>query len=285
MSKLVLTHENEISQLKQQLQLDFLLVHADLKKAVLAAVEHGPSVGKAVRAFKEVIAVLVADGVPGAARLRSASDQSLKELVLKFASPHKKPLEGKVWRWTLQLSTSASGPLREAVADVAAEGGSSRVLVRRPLSRPGPMALALEALVYPERAANRENKGKAKGKGGKEGKGKGRGNAGGRGGMGMGGRDGMEVEQQPLSLAPAPVPVVPPAPAALAPVVPAIPAGSASSKAGQAPAMVPPAGPAPKGKAPTVTYTGEEGKREERSRSPSGPRENTATEPVIAKKK
>ncbi len=101
----------------------------------------------------------------------SATDEDLETALLRFRPVHPTPLPNKLWRWTLALTTGTNQELKEAFADLAAEGGTERVLVRRPRRGQGPLARQVEAKVFPDRVAERE----AKGKGKKGGKGKGKG--------------------------------------------------------------------------------------------------------------
>lgn len=167
-ARLLLAHEWQLLEHAQQLQLDFLLQSAPVKAAVLTALSDGPFAGKGVRAFEAVLAALDADNCQGTGRLTGATPQELKNLVLRFRSKFPAPLDGKPWKFTLALSTSAPADLVAAVADLAAGGGSDRVWVRRPQMYLGPMAQSLQLAIDPEAHA----KGKAKGKG-KKGKGEG----------------------------------------------------------------------------------------------------------------
>jgi hypothetical protein len=68
------------------------------------------------------------------------------------------------------LAQSASAELREAVSDLAADGGTAKILVRRPRRGMGPKARRVEELLFPDRAKAREEKGKGRGKGKRGGK-------------------------------------------------------------------------------------------------------------------
>ena len=177
--RLLLAHEAQLLAVAQSLDLDFLVVSETVKQTVQLALGNGEAKGKGLRAFKAVLEVMAASGVPGAGRLNAASETSLKELMLRFKSPFQNPLQARPWKFTLAVSTSASTDLRGALADMAAAGGCESVLVRRPLAVHGSMARQVEQWADPVRALNRANKGAEKGKGKGKGKGKAQAKAGG----------------------------------------------------------------------------------------------------------
>jgi hypothetical protein len=179
--RLLLAHEAGLLAVVQSLDLDFLVVSETAKQEVQLALGNGEPKGKGQRAFRAVLDRMGAAAVPGMTRLATASDSSLKELVLRFKSPFQDPLQGRPWKFTLAVSTSASTELRGALADMAASGGCESILVRRPLAVHGAMARRVEEWVDPVRAANRANKGMEKGRGRGNGRGNGNGNGKGRG--------------------------------------------------------------------------------------------------------
>ena len=168
-------HESSLNQLRQQLELDFLVYDAEVKQQLEDALaSHVPTGGtpKRVSTFKLVLARLVADGVPGGRRLDSESKEHLTSSLLRFKPKKPTPKNNYPWVFTLAPAVGATQNFREALADLAAHGGNDRVKVRKPLSNWGP-AVSLLA----ERVLGKDVKGKGKDKGkekdGKKGKGKG----------------------------------------------------------------------------------------------------------------
>ena len=192
MGKLLLAHDADIANIRQQLELDFIVKSETVKANLVNVMADGEARGKGKRAFREVVAQLYRSSVPGTTRLYNASDTDMGNLILRFKPhPHKNPLAGKPWRFVFAMSTSAPPDLREGVAALAAAGGDDRVIIRRPLARMGPLARELEEFVDPERAAKRRADEEAKGRG--RGRGRGAADGGGRGGRGAvdgGGRGG-----------------------------------------------------------------------------------------------
>jgi hypothetical protein len=190
-ARLVLAHERELREIRQSTDLDFVLVDAAAKGAVLKALaEAEPGPGQRVAALRAVVAVLAETDTAGSGRLGDASDRDLLDLALRFKAKHREPLAERPWKFTLALGLAARPSLREAVSDLAASGGNAKCLVRRPLLWMGRMAEEIQAAVEPDRKGKGKGPGKGQGKGlakgpkGKKGPdaGTGRGGGGGRGG-------------------------------------------------------------------------------------------------------
>ena len=140
----LVAHERNILNFRQQLELDILIQDEGLKVAVQTAVGEGEPRLKRVRAFLAVCQALVPDGVPGVDRIVSASPQSVAESILRFKPAHAEPRTGWQWKWTLALGPSATNRVRDGVADLAAHGGvAGKVLVRRPQLYLGPLVQEL----------------------------------------------------------------------------------------------------------------------------------------------
>ena len=187
----LLAHETNLNQVKQCVEVDFLLHDEGLKQSVLDTADEGA--GRRMKVFQLVTARLKADGVPGGTRLDSTSEEHLWDSLLRFKSRFDLPKEGAPWKFTLALSMGASNNFREAIADLVASGGNDRIQIRRPQSFLGPAVAELASTVLGKsKAAKGKGKGKAKGKeGGKSKKGsegqvQGKGGKGGKGGRGKG---------------------------------------------------------------------------------------------------
>ena len=256
--------EYELSELRQANTLLFL-VHDVRLQADLKREKDKKEGGRKTRCLGELAAYLKSKDVPGGTRLKDASDLEVNKGVLRFKSPHQDAKAGVPWAWELVLTSTCCRSIQEAVSDMDQDGGCAGVTVKRPSQRLGPMAIELESLLYPQRAADRVEwkgkKGKGKGKGKDKGKGKNKDK----------GQDvdmGGVVNQAPPVMAPPggepPVVTAAAGPAAAAPTAaPAAAAGSAGAASGSAVA------PAAAATAAASTPTGS---RLERSRSPSGPR-------------
>ena len=259
--QLLLAHEVRLLQLGQQVELDFVVTSETVKQDVAAALGNGDPKGKGLCGFKAVVERLFADGCRGCTRLNEMSNGTLKNCVLRFKGLHDSPLPGKPFKFTLAVSTSADMDFRAAIADLAAEGGSTTIMVRRPLTRLGPMAQRVEEQVYPGRAQERKGKAKGRGKGKDKGNDKGNGKDQGgtvstnpQGGVHQqGGAGGSAVAPAVTASVPMETSVAPPV---MAPPANAMPDQS-SGRADAARGIEPPEG----------TYRA-------RSRSPSGPRED-----------
>ena len=172
-------HETTLNLAKQQLELDLLLVDEGLKQEVVDALASaGPTAVKRVVAFKVVTGRLLADEIPGGRRLAGESDQHLADSILRFKpkqAKHDTPRDGKPWVWTLAPSFGATQNFREALADLAANGGNERLKVRRPQVFWGPAVRALAEGVLGKDVKGKGKGDKNDGKGkGKDGKGKGK---------------------------------------------------------------------------------------------------------------
>ena len=172
-------HETTLNLAKQQLELDLLLVDEGLKQEVVDALASaGPTAVKRVVAIKVVTGRLLADEIPGGRRLAGESDQHLADSILRFKpkqAKHDTPRDGKPWVWTLAPSFGATQNFREALADLAANGGNERLKVRRPQVFWGPAVRALAEGVLGKDVKGKGKGDKNDGKGkGKDGKGKGK---------------------------------------------------------------------------------------------------------------
>lgn len=176
---LALATDAGLTDVRAQLEHEVLVVDPGLQAELTRALALQGDAAPRARCFRLLAAHWHAQGVPGGGRFQEATTKDLEALLLRFAPVFRDPKEGKPWRWSLKLATSASGVLREAVADLAANGGTDKAFVRRPRRGLGPKARRVEELLFPDRAQTRQEKGK--GKGGK-GKGRGKGKKGGKGG-------------------------------------------------------------------------------------------------------
>jgi hypothetical protein len=110
-----------------------LVVDEAVKDALRRTLREETEVAPRVRAFKELVKVVLAKGLPGGGRFEEANDERLGELLLAFRPLFRDPLPGKAWHWRLALAPSASAMLRGAVADLSAHGGDgTTILIRRP---------------------------------------------------------------------------------------------------------------------------------------------------------
>jgi hypothetical protein len=185
LGRAALVHEWNIKELQQQTQLDLLVKDEGTKQEVLRALgDETSGEPRKVRCFRALVERLKADGVAGTTRLWDATASELKHADLRCKSPHDFPVEGKVWKFQLALSVSAGGELREALSDLAASGGSERVLARHPQAYLGPVCEEIAERIGKGKGV----KGKKGGKDGKKGKpGKGAKNAKNGNGKGCGG--------------------------------------------------------------------------------------------------
>jgi hypothetical protein len=185
---LALAVDDGLSDLRSQIELEVIVVDPQLKTEIQRVLRLEGDVPPRVRAFRVVADHLKSARVGGGTRLSEADNSALANLLLRFAPVFREPVEEKPWRFTLKLAPSAGADLREAVADLARDGGSEKLLVRRPRRGPGPKARRVEELCFPARAQARTEKGKGKGR-----KGKGRGSgqdSGGGTGTGVGAEGG-----------------------------------------------------------------------------------------------
>ena len=177
-ARVLVTHERELRQIKQQLETDFIVKNEECKLAMSTAMADGEHKGKGVRAFKALIGWLEAQAVrvAGCTRLCEASAETLTESILRFKPQFATPRDGKPWKFTLVLGVAATPLVREAVADISASGGNDQVLVRRPLLDGGALSQQVSDWFIPARDEGKgKDKDKGKGKDQKKGRGRGRG--------------------------------------------------------------------------------------------------------------
>ena len=182
--RVLAAHETAVNQMKQQLELDFLVYDEGLKQELQGAMADNTGTGatpKRVTAFRVVVSRLVLDDIRGGRRLEAESNENLAAALLRFKPKKDTPRDGYPWVFTLAPGVGVTQNFREALADLAAHGGNERVKVRRPLPYWGPTVSALAQSVL-----GKDTKGKGKNKGGKDGK-KGKGKGGkDKGGKGKG---------------------------------------------------------------------------------------------------
>ena len=164
-TKAICAHETATKQAKAQLEVDFLLQDEGLKQEMADAMAAAVGNDKRVTAFKLVTTRLLADQIPGARRLSAESDEHLRDGLLRFKPQHVTAKEGKPWVWSLAPGHGITQNFREALADLVASGGNSRVQIRRPQQFWGPAVSALAQSVLGKEKGEKGTKGKDKGKG------------------------------------------------------------------------------------------------------------------------
>ena len=132
--RVLAAHETALNQVKQQLELDFLVYDEGLKQELVDVVaDTTGNPPKRVAAFKVVVGRLLADEIPGARRLEAETNENLAAALLRFKPKKDTPKDGFPWVWTLAPGVGVTQNFREAVSDLAAHGGNDRLKVRRPL--------------------------------------------------------------------------------------------------------------------------------------------------------
>ena len=191
LAKTVLAQERAMAEIRQSVEVDFLIVDDAVKGSVVTATSaigkgKGKTTEKKIESLRAVLEALHEDQTPGTRRLLEVTRATLGESVVRFKPRKDTPLTGYVWKFTLALSLAATPKVKEALADLVASGGSARVLVRRPESKLGPLANEVAA-----RFGLPGNKSKGKGKGDKGDPNKGKGPWGtyGKDSGGKGGKD------------------------------------------------------------------------------------------------
>ena len=172
MGRVLVAHERDIAEQKAQNEVDFLITDEELKDQIWWCLDgkgKGKGSGKAKKmaALDLVLKNLNDSEVSGSRRLLGTSDRTLEESVLKFRPKHNEPRPGWTWKFTLSLSFTATGPVRDAFADLAATGGSDKVQIRRPLQQLGPLVQEVaETFGIPgNKGKDSGGKGKGSGKG------------------------------------------------------------------------------------------------------------------------